>query len=101
MNCNKKKNKGNACILTTLVIDDDKSTTSRFFRHMRLLGGSGFALFLIIEGEKMFDHAQEGIVRCPFSGRYTWVTRVADADANGRIRAGIGPTSIGVRTGPT
>ena len=33
----------------------------------------------------MFDHAQEGIVRCPLSGRYTWVTRVADADANGRI----------------
>lgn len=41
-------------------------------------------LFLIIEGEKMFYHAQEGIVRCPLSGRYTWVTRVADADANGR-----------------
>jgi len=34
----------------------------------------------------MFDHAQEGIVRCPLSGRYTWVTRVADADANGRIK---------------
>ena len=30
MNCNKNKNKGNACILTTLVIDDDKSTTSIF-----------------------------------------------------------------------
>jgi len=43
MNCNKNKNKGNA--LTTLVIDDDKSTTSIFFRHMRLLGGSGFDPF--------------------------------------------------------
>ena len=43
MNCNKNKNKCNA--LTTLVIDDDKSTTSIFFRHMRLLGGSGFDPF--------------------------------------------------------
>lgn len=41
LRCNKNKNKGNA--LTTLVIDDDKSTTSIFFRHMR--GGSGFDPF--------------------------------------------------------